>query len=238
VEVEMDKNGILNLIQSINSEEQALFENLPETERNIHGTPDRWAPKDVLAHIAAWKARFADNLAAFAQGRPETKADDFQRVNETEFDLYQKESWEAVRKKAADANRRIREGMDGMDEKTLDVLRESGQPEWQVILGTAYMHPVSHLAQIYADRGDRERADRMQMQAAEDLLALGGDRKWDGTVKYNLACHFALMGDARKAVQVWREALKLNPGLKDWSQKDTDLDSIRGEPEYRALYEG
>ena len=32
------------------------------------------------------------------------------------------------------------------------------------------------------------------------------------------------------------EALRLNPDLIEWSKQDSDLDSIRDDPAYQALY--
>jgi len=56
-------------------------------------------------------------------------------------------------------------------------------------------------------------------------------------VKYNLACHYSLLGAAAEAIRELQESLALNPGLIDWSKQDPDLDAIRGEPEYQAMYE-
>jgi hypothetical protein len=55
-------------------------------------------------------------------------------------------------------------------------------------------------------------------------------------VKYNLACHYALLGAKAEAIRELRESLALNPGPIDWSRQDPDLDAVRGEPGYQALY--
>jgi hypothetical protein len=34
-----------------------------------------------------------------------------------------------------------------------------------------------------------------------------------------------------------REALKLNPGLTEWSKEDPDFEPIREEAVYKAIYE-
>jgi hypothetical protein len=66
---------------------------------------------------------------------------------------------------------------------------------------------------------------------------LGDDSVWQGDVKYNLACHYPLLGAKAKAIRELQESLVLNPGLIDWSKEDPDLDAIWGEPEYQAIYE-
>jgi hypothetical protein len=46
-----------------------------------------------------------------------------------------------------------------------------------------------------------------------------------------------LLGDKETAINELREALKLNPGLKEWSQQDPAFQPIRGKAGYKALYE-
>ena len=52
---------------------------------------------------------------------------------------------------------------------------------------------------------------------------------WRGTIRYNLACHYALRGESAKAIATLAQALHSNPDLTEWSQQDSDLDlSARG----------
>jgi hypothetical protein len=55
-------------------------------------------------------------------------------------------------------------------------------------------------------------------------------------VRYNLACYLALAGEKNKAVELLGEALRLHPGLTEWSRQDTDLVSLHGLPGYERLY--
>jgi hypothetical protein len=61
------------------------------------------------------------------------------------------------------------------------------------------------------------------------------DHEWQGTVQYNLACHYSLTGQKSKALETLSEALVLAPELVEWSKQDTDLDGLRGEAEYQEL---
>jgi hypothetical protein len=69
------------------------------------------------------------------------------------------------------------------------------------------------------------------------LLALDSSPEWRGVVLYNLACHFAQAGMPDRALLELRTGLGLNPGLKEWSQQDSDLAPLRGLPGYQTLYE-
>ena len=72
----------------------------------------------------------------------------------------------------------------------------------------------------------------------EKMQALHDDDGWRGSVYYNLACHYALTGDKDKAVENLAHALRLKPGLTEWSQQDSDLDSIRETEGYKAIFSG
>ena len=57
-------------------------------------------------------------------------------------------------------------------------------------------------------------------------------------MRYNLACVYALSGLKDKALPALKEAFALNPGLLEWSKQDSDLNSLRQEPEFLALFSG
>jgi tetratricopeptide (TPR) repeat protein len=86
------------------------------------------------------------------------------------------------------------------------------------------------------ERGDKEYATELQEKTAKLLSELDESQSWQGTVRYNLACHYALAGETETAIEKLREALELNPELTEWSKEDADLASIREEPGYIALY--
>jgi hypothetical protein len=69
------------------------------------------------------------------------------------------------------------------------------------------------------------------------LSGLDNSPDWQGTIRYNLACSYSLVGEKEKAISELREALKMNPALTEWSQQDPDFEPIGEEAEYQALYE-
>jgi hypothetical protein len=76
----------------------------------------------------------------------------------------------------------------------------------------------------------------MYQEMTAELTGLDDGPEWQGTIRYNNACSFSLLGDKETAIQELRQALKLNPGLIEWSKQDSDLDPIRGEAAYQALF--
>jgi hypothetical protein len=74
----------------------------------------------------------------------------------------------------------------------------------------------------------------MQVAVTEALLALSD---WRNVARYNLACFYALTGQKKKAMAELRESLQTNPDLIEWSKRDSDLDSLRDDPAFQALYQ-
>jgi len=52
---------------------------------------------------------------------------------------------------------------------------------------------------------------------------------------YNLACLYAIEGDERQSLAHLKKAASLDRAAKDWAQKDTDLDNLRGLPEFEEI---
>jgi tetratricopeptide (TPR) repeat protein len=232
------KEKLVALMESIDAEEQVLFGNLSEEERSVEGKADAWSPKDVVAHLAAWAERAAGNLEAAARGEPLVRYDDYEELNARDFELYRDLPWGEVLEKAEAANMLLIEQIELRSDAELMAALTEERTVWRSIVGTGYTHPVIHLGGIYLSLGDAEYATGLQEEGAAVLLDLDDSAEWQGTVRYNLACHYSLMGDVERAISGLKEALELNPGLTEWSKEDPDFHCIREEPGYLALYEG
>ncbi len=57
----------------------------------------------------------------------------------------------------------------------------------------------------------------------------------DPGIQYNVACLFALEGEAARAIESLDAAVKAGFAHKSWVEKDPDLDSIRDDPRFKAL---
>jgi tetratricopeptide (TPR) repeat protein len=234
------RSKVKELIERAGEEEQALFARLSEAERSAAGEPDRWAPKDVLAHLAVWRGRMADNLAKAARGESPVQTVDFDKVNAQDFEEFRGWAWSDISEKAVDTSRQLAEQVAALSEPQLtgtDTLPWQGErPLWRLIVGNTYTHTILHLSPIYTERGELDYATALQEAAAERLRALDENQSWQGVVGYNLACHYALVGETERAIAGLREALQLNPDLTEWSKEDPDFAALREDPDYLALY--
>ncbi len=235
------KSKLVELIERASQAEQALFDRLSEDERAVRGEPDRWSPKDTIAHLAAWKMRLAENLAAAARGEAPVRYEDYEAVNARDFEENRDRSWSEILDQATAASRRLAEQVEKTSEAELrgtETLPWQGErPLWRVIVGTGTIHPLAmHLGSLLLERGDEEYATELQEKTARLLWELDDSQSWQGLARYNLACHYALAGETETAIEKLSEALELNPELTEWSKEDADLASIREEPGYMALY--
>jgi hypothetical protein len=232
---------LMDLLKQANEMEMNFVDALSGQERARIGTLEDWSAKDVISHITARKALMADSLLAVSEARSQTGSEDLDHENAVLFKEYHDMTWDEVLRLAADALQRVVAHVESFGEQAL-ARREKffpwqgERPMWRLIVGSGYIHPIAHMAEYHRNRGDREQAGRIIGEMARSMVGLDDGSVWQGDVKYSLACHYSLLGAKAEAIRELQESLVLNPGLIDWSKEDPDLDAIRGEPEYQAIY--
>ena len=235
------KTLLLDLLKQAHEMEMNFVDALSGQERARIGTLEDWSAKDVISHITARKALMADSLLALSEARSLAGSEDLDHENVILFKEYQDKTWDEVLRLAADAFQRVLAQVESLGE--LELARggrffpwQRERPMWRLIVGSGCIHPIAHMAEFHRHRGDRARAGRMMGEMARSMVGLDDSSGWQGEVKYSLACHYSLLGAKAEAIRELQESLVLNPGLTDWSKQDPDLDAIRGEPEYQAIY--
>ena len=235
------KTLLLDLLRQAREMETHFVDALSDGQRARSGTLEDWSAKDTIAHVAAWKARMADNLLAVSEERPPTGTGDLDRENALFFETYRDQTWEEVLALADGAFQGILAQVEALGEQELvscEKLHWQGdRPLWRLIVGNGYIHPIAHLAEFHRNQGNQEQAAQMIGEMASSMASMDDGLAWQGAVKYNLACHYSLLGSTAEAIRELQEALAQNPRLTDWSRQDPDLDAIRGEPAYQAIYE-
>ncbi|MDQ2999053.1 MAG: DinB family protein [Chloroflexota bacterium] len=235
------KAGLIDLLGRAQADQRELLAALSDDERAAIGTADHWSIKDVVLHIAFWKKRQLERLAAAARGEVPVEIEHFEQVNARVFEEWRERPWQAV----IDESERIFDALEGqVREFDPAALADSNRYAWQEgrslltsLVGNGFSHPESHIAQCYIDRGDLPRATRMQEELTEQLGQYGDQLAPRGEALYNLACFYATSGQADKALALLPDALRLQPDVREWSKEDPDLVVLHGLPAYQALYE-
>jgi tetratricopeptide (TPR) repeat protein len=230
---------LAELLQKGYQVEKEFIAALSDEEHNAQGTFEAWSARDTIAHNAYWRKHHAEDVLAVLAGKTPTNTDE--QINQEIYVRYKDQSWE-------DIDRLVDAGMKSMAEAIAAISKEDlqrhdfypweqGIPMWREILGNIYMHPIIHLAEWHIKRGNPARAAEMYQEMTRQVAPLDDSPAWLGTVRYNNACSFSILGEKETAINELREAFKLNPALMEWSKQDTDLEPIRGEAGFQALYE-
>ncbi len=235
------KEELLQLLDLIEQQEQMVGALMSASERDQPGDLERWAPKDVLCHNAGWSERQIENIQRAQRGEPIIRYDNYLEINDQDFIANQALTWENARQLSIQSRQAIIDLLANLSEEDLlrtDILpAENPRPLWRQLVGNAVEHPSIHLGMIYNELGHSEDALPFQEALSARLSQLDvDDQNWQANVIYNMACQHALSGQKAKAIDELRQALKLNPGLTEWSKEDSDLVSLREDPEYKALY--
>jgi hypothetical protein len=234
-------DAVLDLIQRGDAEMLRYANALTDAERAEVGTPDHWAPKDILAHMAAWKLHIAEIIAAGRAGDAPPVELDYNDVNAGLFRKYRNSAWYEILALMNQAQHAMLAQVAGLTEANMTDLRRfpstEGRPMWRRIVGNCFQHPLEHLSAYYIQHGYREYASHLAEEEARLVAALDDDPTLQGTVLYNLACRYALMGEKGKAYEKLALSLRLYPALKEWAPQDTDLVSLHGEKQFKLLVE-
>ncbi len=229
------RERLVDLLNKEYAAQQDFLNGLTDAERAEAGTPDRWAPKDLLAHIAGWQDKQTQTLAAALEGKTPPGFGDVEELNAADFETFHTMPWNGVVAFAEKALSTLIAQTQTIAEDTLTMTLPSGRPLWGGIVGNGYSHPQTHLAEYYVRQGQLHVATRMQEAVADALSQL--DKPYGrGVALYNLACFYAVNGQSGKALTLLPEALKLAPDLVEWSKEDSDLLPLHSEPAYQALY--
>ncbi len=90
-----------------------------------------------------------------------------------------------------------------------------------------HMYYATDLAQV----GRKEEA---KLQAAK-AIELSPD---DPLMLYNAACFYSQMNEKKQAIQSLKDAITAGYGNYEWLIRDTDMDNLRDEPEFKEIIKG
>ena len=238
------KPRVLELLRFAHQEEQELVGTLSEAERNAMGTAERWSAKDILVNIMIWKEAQTQKLAMAVRGETPPEWRDMQvvnAINDSARERYRGVSFQDVQQEAGRVFAALVAQVESMSEDELSNPERyewaDGGALWHETLGNGLWHPFSQMVALSMQRDDRETAVQLQEKLLEAAHRADLPPETVGVVLYNQACFFATHDWPEKALALLPEALRLRPTLVEWSKHDSDLDSLRADPHFQALYE-
>lgn len=219
---------LVELLHATRDAERDLYAMLSEEVRDAAGSIGEWSAKDVLAHIAAWRAIEARRLEATARGTafPEDDPAPNEPIDDANAQLHVLSagwSWTDVDRQA-DAS--IQALVDAIGLSSHDVLCECDGTVAGIGANGAN-HAMAHLSDVALLAGGQERFDAFAHQI-EAILARRHLRPRDsGVMLYNIACHHALSGELDDARRLLRLAIAQHGVLRESALEDSDLAALR-----------
>ena len=206
------KRELTELLQKGYQVEKEFIAALSDKERNADGTFESWTAKDSIAHNAYWRKHHAEDVLAVLAGKTPAQTDDDQ-INAEVYSRYKDQSWVDVDTLVDTGMKRMEEAIASISEDDLQRLDfypwEQGRPLWREIVGNIYTHPVIHLSDWHIKRGYPPRAAEMYQEMTRQLTSLDDSPDWQGTIRYNNACSFSLLGDKETAINELRGGSKI-----------------------------
>lgn len=229
----VQKADLIDCIQFAYEETRAFAGELSEAERATPGQIDRWAARDVLAHIGETVRQANEALAARLRGEePPTGLS-----NDETYERYKNYAWEELLDMVHQAFEARLLQVRELDEDKLNAAAEwlGGRPLWRNIAGLGFMHPLIHLTQNLIERGAYGQALLLNQRAMAMGVRLDTSPDWQGTFIYNTGCYHALMGEKEPALDHLERGLKMAPNLLQYVKDDPDLASLQDDPDFQAL---
>ena len=234
------KKELTELLQLGYQVEKDFMAALSEEDRNADGTLEQWTAKDNVAHNSYWRKRHADDVLDVLAGKSPIEEDE-DEINEKVYAQFRDQSWDEVDALLDTSLERMGVALAKLSEDDLQSDEfypwDQGRSLWRELVVNMYTHPIIHLSEWHIKRGNAKHAAEMYREMTSQLATLDDSPDWQGTIRYNNACSFSLLGDKETAINELREALKLNPDLTEWSKQDPDFEPIRNEAGYKALYD-
>lgn len=224
---------MIELLLAARNAERDLYAMLAPQRRDAARTIGDWSAKDVLGHLAAWRAVEARRLDAEARGEP-APADDpppDEPVDEANARLHAdraEHGWDQVVDEADSSATALKEAIEHAPH---DALCEC---EGTVVgIGSSGTnHSMGHLMDVVDLIGEDDARARYGAFVAEieGILARRHLRPRDtGVMLYNIACYHAISGNLDEARRLLRLAFAQRPVLLEYAGEDPDLEPLRGE---------
>lgn len=218
------RTGLIAGIRAARAAERDVLAALDPGVRDAPAPDGGWSPKDVQAHLNAWKGRTVDRLRALRIGANEPVEVETDEANAKFHAERVAWSWPEVVADADASTDELIAEIEAAPDETLALPRISG-----TIMGNGSEHTLTHLTPIAATVGLGSRT----LELADDITAIIDRGGWPARAaayaRYNLACYHALSGNLDVARSLLRQALPEQEELREFAPKDDDLIALRDE---------
>jgi len=232
------KNALLDFLELIKSEITAFEKGLTEKQTKEKGSLKKWSAKDILSHLVFWGNHFNSQAEKAKSGEKVPLAGDyFDQVNDGVLIEHMEQPFSEA---LIELERSFKKSAEILESFSSDELNDKEKFEYlngrtfiDNALGTLGWHVAHHISDFYVKNDQIEKAIALQEKYTKKLRDFPA---WEANAIYNLACFFTLIGEKEKAIINLETAFIARPDLIEWSKKDNDLDALREDKDFKALF--
>ena len=232
------KDALLDFLELINNEITAFERGLTEDQKKGRGSLKKWSAKDILSHLVFWGNHFNSQAEKARNGEKVSQVGDyFDQVNDGVLIEHMEQPFSEA---LIELEESFQESTAILKSFSADELNDKEKFEYlndrtliDNALGTLGWHVSHHISDFYVKNGQIEKAIDLQEKYTKRLR---GFPSWEANAIYNLACFFVLIGEKEKALINLESAFIARPDLIEWSKNDNDLDALREDTDFKALF--
>ena len=220
------RRGLVDGLAAARATEREVLAALDEGTRHAPAPDGGWSPKDVQAHLGAWRRHQVERLIATReqQDEPQPAATETDEVNAIIHAERADWAWDRVLEDAEETATQLIVEIEAAADSTLADARTVGS-----IMGNGPEHSIIHIGPIAA-RADMTGRVLELATEVEAIVSRGGwPSRAAAYARYNLACFHALAGRLDEARALLREALPEEETLREFAPQDSDLAALRDE---------
>ncbi len=211
------------LIEWTYKEEKEFVKSLTEEERKEPGKFEDWSAKDIIAHNTFWKNKRLQDIVTALKGNLPASTEDYNEINKEVFEENKNKRWDEISENLEEAYQKL---IKTVMAASIDDLRDEKTNPWKMVIIYCCLHPIGHIDRYLINRNQRFYSINLWKTATGYLESLPASSGIIGTAKYNLARHYLLSGEDYMGSRLLREALTLNPKLKEKAKNDSVLSSV------------
>ena len=217
--------GLVEALRAARAAERDVIDAVGAEVRDAPGVGGGWSAKDVQAHLAAWRRRQVERLAAIREDRAEPViAGETDEVNAVIHAERADWPWDRVLADAEATSSALIAEVEAASDTTLAMDRISA-----TILGNGPEHTLAHLPVLASGSGLDARVSELADTIAGIIDRGGWPARAAAYARYNLACVHALAGRLDVARELLRQALADQEELRAFAPEDDDLIELRDE---------
>ncbi len=218
--------GLIDALRAARAVEREILAALAPIDRDAPAADGGWSPKDIQAHLSAWRRHQATRFAKLRAGEAETEvpATETDATNAVLHAERADWTWEQVLADADEASDALIAEIEAADDATITDDRIVG-----TTLGNGPEHDFVHLPALATRVGLEDRVAGLATAVEASVDRGGWPPRSAAFARYNLACYHALAGRLDEARGQLRLALPAQEELRGFAPADDDLIALRDE---------